>query len=320
MSETNLPQQNRPTAVALGYFDGVHLGHRAVIDRAVAEAGSTLVPAAFTFMIGGSSPRKKQGAAALSSTCEKLDLLRQAGIRRVENPDFASFQGMTPQQFVQNFLVGRMGAQVVCCGADFRFGKGAAAGVAQLEELGRPLGLRVCVVPAVQVEGSPVSSTRIRAAIAAGQMDRAAALLGRCYSFAAPVKAGKQLGRRLGFPTANQALPTGRALPPGGVYAAWVQTPDGLWRKGVCNIGTQPTVEGTTPIAETFILDYEGDLYGSTLRLAPWQKLRDIQKFDSVEQLRQTVLHNADQARRLLAVPPHGPYGEFDPKSRSKRD
>lgn len=301
MAEQHRPDQKQHTAVALGYFDGVHLGHRAVLGRAVAEAGQSLVPAAFTFSISHDAPLRKKGAAALSSQQEKLELLEQLGIRRVESPDFADFQGMTPEEFVEDFLAGRMGARVVCCGADFRFGKGAAAGVAELERLGRPLGIRVCVVPAVLVEGLPVSSSRIRAAVAAGDMAGAARLLGRRYSFAAPVVSGKQLGRRLGFPTANQTLPAGRALPPAGVYAAWVETPDGLWRKGVCNIGAQPTVAGTTPLAETYILDYAGDLYGATLRLAPWQKLREIQKFDTVDQLRQTVLANADQARALLA-------------------
>ncbi len=293
-------QSNQKTAVALGYFDGLHLGHRAVIDRAVAEAGKNLVPAAFTFSIGADAPQRKRGAAALSSPEEKLELLKQAGVQRVENPDFASFQGMTPEEFVSDFLAQQMGAKVVCCGSDFRFGKGAAAGVEELKTLGDPLGIRVCVVPAVLLDGQPVSSTRIRAAIAAGKMDQAARLLGRRYSFAAPVLPGKQLGRRLGFPTVNQALPKGRCLPPAGVYAAWIQTPDKVWRMGVCNIGAQPTVEGNTPLAETYILDFEGDLYGQILRLAPWQKLREIEKFDSVEELKNTVLHNAQQAREIL--------------------
>ncbi|MBP0963516.1 MAG: riboflavin biosynthesis protein RibF [Oscillospiraceae bacterium] len=300
MAECTKAQQNKPTAVALGFFDGLHLGHRAVIDRAVAEAGDTLVPAAFTFSIGQDAPRKKKGAAALSTPEEKLELLRQAGAVRVENPDFASFQGMTPEEFVGDFLAGQMGAKVVCCGSDFRFGKGAAAGVEDLMKLGEPYGIRVCVVPAVMMDGQPVSSTRIRAAIACGNMAEAARLLGRPYSFAAPVVQGKQLGRKLGFPTVNQQLPVGLSLPPVGVYAARIQTPDGVWRMGVCNIGAQPTVEGTVPLAETYILDFAGDLYGQTLRLAPWHKLRDIEKFDSVEQLRETVLRNADEARAIL--------------------
>jgi len=302
MAEWANPQQNKQTAVALGYFDGLHLGHRAVIDRAVAEAGSTLVPAAFTFSIGENAPQKKKGAAALSTPEEKLELLRQAGIVRVENPDFASFQGMTPQEFVADFLVKKMGAKVLCCGSDFHFGKGAAAGVDDLKRLGEPLGIKVCVVPAVLVDGQPVSSTRIRGAIAEGNMAKAARLLGRPYSFAAPVVPGKQLGRKLGFPTVNQQLPAGLSMPPVGVYAARIQTPDGLWRMGVCNIGAQPTVEGRLPLAETYILDFEGDLYGQTLRLAPCQKLRDIQKFDTVEQLRQTVLRNAQEAREVLTA------------------
>ena len=152
------------------------------------------------------------------------------------------------------------------------------------------------------MDGQPVSSTRIRAAIGRGDMAEAARLLGRPYSFAAPVVPGKQLGRKLGFPTVNQALPKGRCMPPAGVYAARIETPDGVWRMGVCNIGQQPTVQGTQPLAETYILDFEGDLYGKTLRLAPCRKLRDIRKFDSVEHLRETVLANAEEARKILTA------------------
>lgn len=302
MSQFAKAQPNKPTAVALGYFDGLHLGHRAVIACAVAEAGNSFVPAAFTFSIGQNAPEKKKGAAALCDPEEKIELLGQAGIAWVANPDFASFQGMTPQEFVADFLVGEMGARVVCCGSDFRFGKGAAAGVEDLMKLGEPYGIRVCVVPAVMMDGQPVSSTRIRAAIVRGDMAEAARLLGRPYSFAAPVVPGKQLGRKLGFPTVNQALPKGRCMPPAGVYAARIETPDGVWRMGVCNIGQQPTVQGTQPLAETYILDFEGDLYGKTLRLAPCRKLRDIRKFDSVEQLRETVLANAEEARKILTA------------------
>ncbi|MBQ8670739.1 MAG: hypothetical protein IJ508_05800, partial [Oscillospiraceae bacterium] len=120
MTEAYTQKPNEQTAVALGYFDGVHLGHRAVIDCAVAEAGESLIPAAFTFSVAGGSPEKKRGAAALSSPAEKLELLQAAGIRRVENPDFSDFQGMTPEEFVKDFLVGRMNAKVLCCGSDFR--------------------------------------------------------------------------------------------------------------------------------------------------------------------------------------------------------
>jgi len=111
---------------------------------------------------------------------------------------------------------------------------------------------------------------------------------------------GKHLGRKLGFPTVNQPLPAGQCMPPPAVYAAWIKTPDGVWRMGVCNIGAQPTVQGSVPLAETYILDYRGDLYGQVLRLAPWHRLRDIQKFESVEELRREVLFNADQARQVL--------------------
>jgi len=304
MAELLSHQPNCDTAVALGYFDGVHLGHRAVIGRAVQEADGQLLPAVFTFSTGGGAPEKKKGAGALCTPEEKLDLLRQAGARVIASPDFEVIHGMSPQEFVQDILARQLRARVLCCGADFRFGKGAAAGVEELRAMGAPLGIRLCVVPAVLYQNAPVSSTRIREAVSAGDLPLAAALLGRRYSFAAPVVEGKHLGHKLDFPTINQPLPAGLCMPPPAVYAVWVQTPDGRWRMGVCNIGAQPTVGGSTPLAETFILDYSGDLYGRTVRLAPWRKLRDIRRFESVEQLRRCVLENARQAREILSQQP----------------
>ncbi len=295
--------QNRPTSLALGFFDGVHMGHRSVISQAVKLAGEDMLAGVFTFSSGQELPRAKQGRASLCSPLQKVELLQSVGVACIASPDFTVIKNMSPREFVQDLLVGQLGAGVVCCGKDFHFGQNAAGDVELLARLGREMGMRVEIVPAVYMDGQPVSSTRIRRAIGAGELAQAAQMLGRGYSISAPVVEGKKLGRTLNFPTVNQPLPEGMAMPPHGVYAAWIKTPDGIYRKGVCNLGRQPTVGGDALLAETHILDFSGDLYGQILELMPMVWLRDIQKFQSLEQLRGAVEQNMMQAEKVLDRP-----------------
>ncbi len=299
------PHKQR-TALALGFFDGVHMGHRRVIAKAVELAGQELLPGVFTFSAQRELPRAKQGRAALCTPVQKIELLGGAGAKCIATPDFTSIKDMSPEQFVRDMLVGKLRAAWVCCGEDFRFGTGARGDVEALISLGRKCGMQVEVVQAVYMDGQPVSSTRIRRAIMSGELSAAAEMLGRGYSISATVVEGKKLGRTLSFPTVNQPLPTDLALPPHGVYAAWIKTPDGVYHKGVCNLGRQPTVGGDTLLAETHILGFEGDLYGKTLDLMPMVWLRDIQKFSSLDRLRTAVQENMAQAEKLLSLPEYG--------------
>ena len=290
------------TAIALGFFDGVHLGHLAVMGRAVAAARADgLIPAVFTFTTHGATPAGKRGYTHLATERERYELLERAGAQLIVCPDFHEIQGLTPREFAENILAGQLKAKAVCCGEDFRFGKNAAAGADELRAYCEPLGVAVHLVGEVLYGGEPISSTRIRRQICQGGMEEAAAMLGRAYSFSAPVIQGKHLGRRLGFPTINQPLPPGMTLPLAGVYATRVQVGEEVFT-GVTNIGPQPTVGGKTPLAETYILDYQGDLYGRELRLEICHRLREVRKFASVEELTATVRENARQARALLEV------------------
>lgn len=298
IQEGNTPQ--RGTALALGFFDGVHRGHWAVIDAAVGcAAQEELQPCVFTFTTGNHTPKSKAGYTWLATQQEKEALLRSRGIVGIFSPDFEEIRSLTPQQFVTDLLVGRLQAKVLCCGEDFHFGKNAAAGVADLIEICRPLGVRVQVVSAVVEDGVTISSTVIRRLITQGEVAKAARLLGRPFGFSQQVVEGKRLGRKLGFPTINQRLPQGMTQPASGVYATLIHL-EGQTFPGVTNIGPQPTVGGEEPLAETYIIGYSGNLYGQWVRLELAQWLRPIARFDSVEQLRDQITLDAQRANSLV--------------------
>ena len=298
IQEGNTPQ--RGTALALGFFDGVHRGHWAVIDAAVrCAAQEELMPCVFTFTTGNRIPQSKAGYTWLATQQEKEALLRNRGIEGIFSPEFEEIRSLTPQQFVADLLVGQLKAKVLCCGEDFHFGKNAAAGVADLIEICGPLGVQVQVVSAVVEEGITISSTVIRRLITQGEVAKAARLLGRPFGFSQQVVQGKHLGRTLGFPTINQRLPQGMTIPAPGVYATLIHV-DGQVYPGVTNIGPQPTVGGEEPLAETYIIGYSGDLYGQWVRLELVEWLRPIARFDSVEQLREQISEDAKQAEGLV--------------------
>ncbi len=292
--------ENQQTSVALGFFDGVHRGHRRVIETAVTLAGDSLIPAVFTFTMNGSGPAKKKGAGELTTLEQKTELLKAMGIQEIYAPDFSAFCNMSGEEFVQRVLQERMRAAAVCCGQDFRFGKGASCDAKALEALCRPYGIACTILEEVLDEGEAVSSTRVRQAIAQGQVEKAAKLLGRLYCLDFPVAHGKQLGRKLQFPTINQPIPPQMALPRLGVYATMAQV-DGKIYAGVTNIGVRPTVEqGMAPRAETYLIDFSGDLYGRQVPVSFLSFLRPEQKFASVELLRDQIAQDAQRAKEIV--------------------
>lgn len=279
------------TAVALGFFDGVHLGHRAVL-RAAAEGG--LLPAAFTFSTANRTPGGKTGGRIYPDAL-RVRLLGESGMQLVIMPDFSAIADMQPEAFA-DFLCKALRARLVTCGEDYRFSAGARADAMQLQALCAQRGCRVKIVPPVLGEGERVSSTRIRQLLREGEIEKASRLLGSPYQIDAPVEHGRQLGRTLGFPTLNQALPEDGALPRYGVYASQALV-DGLWQKAITNIGVQPTVgEGSAVRAETFLTGYSGDLYGRQVRLQLLSFLRPERQFADIEALRAQILADC-QAR-----------------------
>lgn len=285
-------QSNTSTAVALGTFDGLHKGHQAVIHAITDRA---LVPTVFSVL----SPPNKE--CLLTLPREKEDILASMGVEHYIPAPFHAICHWTAEDFFITFLKKRLKAKAIACGFNFRFGKHAAGDTAVLEKLCKTHHIELTVVPPVLEAGQPVSSTRIRSALLEGKTDQAAALLGRPFGFCLPVLHGKQLGRTLGFPTINQALPANFLKPRFGVYAALV-TVQGKVYPGVCNIGLRPTVETTAaPLAETHILNFHGDLYHQEINVRLLSFLREEQKFASLEQLQAAIAQNAAQTITIVS-------------------
>jgi riboflavin kinase / FMN adenylyltransferase len=275
----------RPRAVALGTFDGVHRGHRRVLDAAVA-AGETATAVTFD-----PHPRVAlgYGVELLAPVERRLELFEEAGIEETLVVDFdLDVAQLEPEEFVRRMLL-PIGTDVVVAGANFRFGRGRSGDL----ELLRGLGLDARSVPLV--EG--VSSTRIRDLLRAGEVERAARLLGRPAEVDGTVVAGDARGGTLGFPTANLRPQAGLLVPGYGIYAG---VADG--HRAAISIGTNPHYGGGERRIEAFLLDFEGDLYGRQLRLELWQRLRDERAFESEAELVAQIERDVEATRR--AKPP----------------
>jgi len=281
-------------AVALGFFDGLHIGHAAVVSRTLSYQQEGLCPCVFTFTMDGGPPAAKSSANALTTERQKEQLLESWGVRLVLCPDFSEFHAMEPEAFVDEVLVRRLNANAACCGEDFRFGKKAAGDVGQLAALCQARGIRLDVVPPVTFEGERVSSTRIRSLLGEGRVADANRMLGRAFGYDFTVVRGKQLGRKLDSPTINQRLPDGFVPLRHGVYAS-VSFAGGAWHPSVTNIGLRPTVEDTTAVnSETYICGFSGDLYGARVEVRLLAFLRPEQRFPSVEALRARIHADAE--------------------------
>ncbi len=296
-----LPTSTLPaTAVALGLFDGVHRGHQAVIREAV-NCAPELVPGVFSFRFDSHAVITKKQFGRLLSPELKIRRLEKTGVQFMLEPPFSSIMSMQPESFIQGVLFNFCHAKALFCGEDFRFGKNAEGDVSLLERCCKKAGVRLNIVPPVMEDGSAVSSTRIRAALREGDIALANRLLGYPFMMEGKVVHGKHLGAKLGFPTINQLFAPDDLIPHFGVYATLVEI-DGKRYIGATDIGVKPTVgDGYAPAAETYILDYSGDLYGRTLTLSYHAFLRGEKKFSSLEELTATVLSNAETARTLLS-------------------
>ena len=284
------------TAVALGAFDGLHIGHRAVIQYAVQ---SGFLPVVFTFR---DNPMEVLGGPVryLTTVEERLHILESWGVQAVVMPEFSEVAGWPAERFMQ-MLFEDLGAQVLSCGDDFRFGRGAEGRVDTLRQACAVHGAVLHVTRSVLWQGETVSATRIRDALEKGDAKAAATMLGRPFGFEFEVVHGNHLGRTIGIPTINQHFPAQFVLPRFGVYATAVHV-GGKVYGGVTNVGVKPTVGSDRALAETWIQDFSGDLYGSTLRLEFLEFLRDERKFPSLEALREAILEDAAAARTVFAA------------------
>jgi riboflavin kinase/FMN adenylyltransferase len=284
--------------VALGVFDGVHLAHRAILGAAVSRAREVRVQAiACTFEPHPMEILQPERAPIpLTTIPERLDLMAETGLDGAVVIDFTrALAAMEPEAFVKDVLVERLKAREVVVGFNHRFGRGARGDAALLESLGKRLGLRARVVPPLQINGVPVSSTEVRSALQRGDLAMATRFLGRPYSVGGTVVHGAGRGRTLGFPTAN-VQPDRPVLVPGGVYGCDVLL-DGAALHAVVNIGVRPTFGETTTTVEGHVLDFSEDMYGRRVVLSFRNRLRGERKFASVEQLRAQISEDIKEAR-----------------------
>lgn len=290
------------TILTPGNHDGVHLGHRALLRTARELATDGLDVVALTFDPHPAQLLAPERAPALITELERrCALLRRAGADRVEVLAFdEALASMSPDEFVNDVLVDRMRARGVVVGPDFRFGKDREGDVTRLAKLGGAHGFVVRVEEPVVVRGAPVSSTRVRTALTDGDIDLATALLGRVHELEGTVVRGQQRGRTIGVPTANLAPPAVLA-PADGVYAVVARVVgDGAVLSGVANLGVRPTVEAGRSI-EVHLFDFDGDLYGSTLRVGFVTRLRGERRFDGLAALKEQIARDMDDARERLA-------------------
>lgn len=272
------------SAVALGYFDGVHLGHRAVLSEAVSCARSRgLTAAAFTFSLPVSGGFK--GRRILTGE-EKRRRIASLGVELYLCPPFEQFRVLSPRQFVDEVLQRDLGARAVFCGDNFTFGKDKAGNVEVLRRLCAERSIEVHVVPMAQYQGQTVSSTRIRACLSQGKMEPVNDMLGQPYSLRRSVQRGQGLGHTLGFPTINLTYPEGLLIPRSGVYVTQVTLSDGTRHPGATGLGSRPTVSDEDKITcETFLPGFSGDIYGDEVTVSFYKYLWPTEKFESVNDL-----------------------------------
>lgn len=290
------------SVVCIGAFDGLHLGHRTLVRHAVSRAHELGLPAVALsfeplprefFSKELPPPRltlaraKAQGLSALGSD--------GVGLLRFD----ARMAAMGAEDFVRRVLVARLQAREVWIGPDFRFGNRRGGDLALLQGMGAELGFTAREIAPVTAQGERVSSTRIREALRGGDFTEAARLLGRPYAIGGRVVRGKQLGRTLGFPTANLRFPKAPAL--SGIYATWVHGVDEHPWPSVSSFGTRPTVDGVEPLLEAHLFDFSGDLYGRHIEVEFVAKLREELKFPDLPSLTEQMRRDAEDARRILS-------------------
>jgi len=299
----NLHPRHRGCVATIGNFDGVHLGHQAVLGQ-LAEAGGrlNLPTVVITFE---PQPQEYFGAAAetprLTRLREKLQALRRYSVDWVLCLPFNRRLATLPAaEFIQQLLVAGLAVKYLVVGDDFRFGHQRQGDFAMLKQAGEQYGFQVVTMHSFQVDGERVSSTRVREALAQGDMRTAAKLLGRTYRMSGRVARGDQLGRDLGFPTANIHLHR-QATPVRGVFAVEMFGIDGEPVAGVANVGTRPTMDGTRTLLEVHLFDFAADIYGAYVEVVFLHKLRDEVRFSSLEALKQQIALDVDAAQHFFA-------------------
>ena len=273
--------------VSIGIFDGVHIGHRAILEKAAEEAARTsALPSVLTF--SGIAKAGSDAGGMIFGETEKEEFLFEAGAREMHTVDFSSVREMDCKTFVNEVLIGKLSARAAVVGEDFRFGFRRSGDAETLVSLMRQAGRECFVLPRKTCDGEPVSSTAVRSLLKSGDIEKANRWMGHPMTWILPVVSGSRVGRRIGYPTVNQKIPPERVLPKFGVYVVSADTGNGVFR-GVCNVGVKPTFGGTEPLAETYLDGFSGDLYGKTVKLSLCRFLRPERAFRGADELREQI-------------------------------
>ena len=298
----NLRSRHHGCVATIGNFDGVHLGHQAVLGQLAEKADELSLPSlVITFE---PQPQEyfapEQAKPRLTRLREKLKALPRYGVDRVLCLRFnQSLASLPADEFIKQILVDGLGVRYLVVGDDFRFGSGRAGDFSMLQKAGEENGFPVVNMHTFNIDGERVSSTRIREALAKGDLDTAEKLIGRPYRMCGRVAHGDKRGRTMGFPTANIHLHR-KATPVEGVFAVEMFGVEGEPVAGVANVGTRPTVDGTRSLLEVHLFDFDKDIYGQYIHVNFVHKLRDEERFDSFEELKQQILKDADDARAFF--------------------
>ncbi|MCR5499368.1 MAG: bifunctional riboflavin kinase/FAD synthetase [Acetatifactor sp.] len=306
-------QLNRDTAIAIGKFDGVHLGHRRLLEEILAKKQDGLEACVFTFDISPSVLFGLSDGKVLTTREEKRRIFREMGVDvLVEFPMTLETAAIEPEDFARRFLSDALGCRFIAAGDDLSFGRYGRGNAALLQSLAEELSFEVKTIAKVQIDGTPVSSTYIRSLVEAGEMEEAARFLGESYCVDGKVVHGNHFGHSLGFPTMNLIPSEDKLLPPFGVYASKVRIENKLY-KAITNVGLKPTVTGGKPAGEdgqstsknermhagveTHLLDYDCDLYGHEVQVFLHHFQRPEQKFESIDALKAQIARDVEACR-----------------------
>ena len=286
------------SAVALGYFDGLHLAHKKIIET-VLKSSKSLIPTVFTFTLDDGETKGDTPFAPLMSEQQRVAEIEKMGVQQLLMPPFSEIKNLTAEEFFEDVLIKKMRAKKLACGFNFRFGKGNTGDVNLLKTLCEENGVELLVTPQITFEGKAISSTLIRECLKNGEVEKAEKMLGESYKISDEIVHGAGLGNLLGFPTLNQdALETPLRY---GVYLTKVELENGEFN-AITNVGIKPTVNGKTPVAETHLFDFSGDIYGKTATVKFLKFLRDETKFPTTNHLKTAVLNDIKKAKEILSA------------------
>jgi riboflavin kinase/FMN adenylyltransferase len=293
---------HRPTGLTLGVFDGLHLGHQLIMQTVVERARAAgAVPTVITFDPHPRAVLHPESAPPLLQTFDqKIEAFGVLGIEQTIVVRFTKeFSSIRAADFLSDVIVDRLHAQEVYLGKGFAFGHEREGNIDLLKSVGAELGFIAGEVPEVRLRGARVSSSKIRGLLAAGQVNLARRMLGRPYGVEGRVERGAERGHKLGFPTAN-LHPHNRVIPRNGVYVTGTLI-DGQWRRSVTNVGLRPTFgDAVEPSVETFVLNWDGDLYGDVVRVRFLYRLRDERKFNSLDELKRQITRDVERANNYF--------------------